>query len=295
MSGRAGLRVTILNLVRVNDHRLVARSGDPFLHRRERHYGLAIGFRLPLELDLVRAEPGYDRGIGCIGNAEMPEQESAFPLAKAFTAIAPDRHDPIDFYLNLRGHAAVGEARTHIHRQMTAQRLKPRMEFRADCAGDRTRVVIPRPELECRERFGQVLANRQAVPDHELAMPQGRDGSRRRILHDGRLARRLVERDDDFVERYPGLLENEPRPKRPRGVILVPEIDRQIGHEAPCLNRWDVNSAENRVGAQWVAEEAARRGRFSASRGRRSTRDVERRGEGRFRSSGGARARSEWT
>src|SRR5260370_18959327 len=85
-----------LKLVFVDDHRLVAGGGDPFLHCRERHDHLAIGVRVALELELVGPEAGYDRGVGRVGNAEMAEQEIAFAFTKAFAAVAPNRHDAVD-------------------------------------------------------------------------------------------------------------------------------------------------------------------------------------------------------
>ena len=101
-------------------------------------------------------------------------------------------------------------------------------------------------------------------------MPQGRHGSRRRIFHDRRLARRLVERNDDFVEHYPGLLENEPRPQRPGRVVLVSQIDREISHQARPAQLMGAHSDENRRRTQRTAEEAGvrtYRGRLAPSNG----------------------------
>ena len=67
----AGSSSAPLKLVFVDNHRLVAGGGDPFLHRRKRHDRLAVGIRVALELELVGPKPGHERGVGRIRNAEM--------------------------------------------------------------------------------------------------------------------------------------------------------------------------------------------------------------------------------
>ena len=48
----------------------------------------------------------------------------------------------------------------------------------------RAGVVVARPKIKRRKGFGEVFADRQAVPHHELAVLQRRDGAGRRVLHD---------------------------------------------------------------------------------------------------------------
>src|SRR5690349_9229363 len=105
----------------------------------------------------------------------MSEQEIALTFAEAFAAVAPDRGDPVDLGLHLRGNAAVREARPDVHRHMAAQRLKSGMELGANRTSDSARVGIPRPELERGEGFGKVFTDRQTVPDHEFPVTQRRD------------------------------------------------------------------------------------------------------------------------
>src|ERR1700746_3125587 len=104
------------------------------------------------------------------------------------------------------------------------------MKFGADRPRDRPPIVVPRPEVKRRKGFGQIFADRHTVPPHKLAMPQSRYSSGWRILHDRGFACRLEERNNDFLELHPDLLQNEPRSQGPRRVVLVAEIDREIGH-----------------------------------------------------------------
>ena len=97
-------------------------------------------------------------------------------------------------------------------------------------AGERARRRVFRPQLEGRERFGEVFADRQALPYHDVAMAQRRHPPGRRVFQDRLAAGRLIERDHHLVEVDRGALQDEPRPQRPRGVVLVAEIDRQVGH-----------------------------------------------------------------
>src|SRR6516225_1547808 len=115
------------------------------------HSCVAISVCIALELNLVGPEAGSDRRVGRIGNAEVPKQEIAPSFAKTLTAIAPDRHDAVDFALNFGGYTTIGEARAYIHRQIAAQRLKTRMQLGAYRPGNRARIVVLWPELKGRK------------------------------------------------------------------------------------------------------------------------------------------------
>src|SRR5262249_1944704 len=107
------------------------------MHRRQRQYCLAISLRLTFEIDLIGAKGGHERRVDRISDREMTEKELAFAFAKSLTAIAPNRHHPVDLGLHLRRDAPVRKARTSIHRQMCAQGLKSRVQLRTHGTGNR--------------------------------------------------------------------------------------------------------------------------------------------------------------
>src|SRR5438874_11776454 len=60
-----------LELVLLDNHRLVAGGGNPFLHFGHRHDRVAIGFGFALELHLVGAEAAHDRRLHRLGGWEV--------------------------------------------------------------------------------------------------------------------------------------------------------------------------------------------------------------------------------
>ena len=74
------------------------------------------------------------------------------------------------------------------------------------------RVGRPQPR---RDQLGDVLADRERVPDHEVAVVEHRHASRRVDRRDLRLRVRLIEQDRLRLERDAALREREVRTQRP--------------------------------------------------------------------------------
>src|SRR5207302_1246506 len=107
----------------------------------------------------------------------------------------------------------------------------------ADRAGNGASRRVFRPQIESWERIGDILADRQAVPHRQLAMLERRHPPGGRVFQDRLAAGRLVERDHHLVEGDRGALQRQPGAQRPGGIVLVAEIDRQIGHQ-PLEPQW---------------------------------------------------------
>src|SRR5260221_565754 len=213
----------------LDDHRLVAGSGGPFLERRQRPHRVGVALRLLLELDAVCPEAAHHRRIHGIGDGGMAEQELALG-AEALAAVAPQRGDGVDVGLRLGRHAAAGEGGAHVHRQVAAQGGKSGMHLGADRPRHRARLGLGRPQARLGETLGEIFADRQRLPDDELAVVQRRHPRRGRMPQDRGARGRLAQRHQHFLEARPALLQHQPGAQRPGGIILVGDIDGEVRH-----------------------------------------------------------------
>src|SRR5258708_22119978 len=213
----------------LDDHRLVAGSGRPFLERRQRPRRVGVALRLLLELDAVGAEAAHHRRIHGIGDGGMAEQELAL-RAEALAAVAPQRGDAVDVGLRLRRHAAAGEGGAHVHRQVAAQGGKSGMHLGAHRPRHGARLGLGRPQARLGETLGEIFADRQRLPEDELAVVQRRHPRRGRMPQDRGARGRLAQRHQHFLEARPALLQHQPGAQRPGGIILVGDIDGEVRH-----------------------------------------------------------------
>ena len=88
-------------------------------------------------------------------------------------------------------------------------------------------LPIDRPDRDV-EAIRGVFDDRDRFPDREFTVDENRHPPGRRMTQDRGLGLRLVERDDDLVERNGELLEQEPGPERPGRIELV--ADDELGH-----------------------------------------------------------------
>src|SRR5580704_14101887 len=70
-----------LELVGVDNHRLVLRRGGPFLHRWQGGDRLAICVRLAFEIKAIGPEAADHRRVHRVGDGEWAEQEVSIALA----------------------------------------------------------------------------------------------------------------------------------------------------------------------------------------------------------------------
>ena len=155
----------------------------------------------------------------------MAEQKAGI-ASETTPAIAPDRADAVDVVLHAGRHAAVGHALPRIHRHVPPQRLETGMHLGryGACHGAGRRVG--RPQLRVGVGFRQILADRQAVPDHQIAAFQRRYLAGGSVTQNLLLAVRLVEGDHLLGEILAGHLQRQPGAQRPGGIILVTDDER---------------------------------------------------------------------
>src|SRR5579859_1655324 len=216
----------------LDDHRLAPGGRLPFLEGRQRPHRVGIGLASLVEIEPIGPEAADHRREHGVGDREAAEQERPDrALAEPLAAVPPDRGDAVDVGLDLGRDAAVRERRADVHGTMRAQRLEARVHLGRDRACERARHRIRRPEQPFRRELRQILRDGETVPDDPVEMMQDRQPPARRIAQDLGLGRRLVERDHHLVEIESGRLQHQPRAERPARIVLIAEIDREVGHE----------------------------------------------------------------
>ena len=121
-----------------------------------------------------------------------------------------------------------GQPLPHAHRHLVAQRRERAVHLGTDRAGPRTRHRIGGPHA--RMPLGQVLGDRERIPDDRVAVVQCRHEARRREAAVRRIAAAPDELDADLAERSARELRDEPAAQRPRRVVLVADVERE--HQA---------------------------------------------------------------
>ena len=176
--------------------RLALRVRDPLLHRGQRRAPPRCTRGTRVELDAVGPEPRRHRREHRVGDREPPNRNGP-PLRSS--ALAPDRLTRSARRAPRRVWpcaAACPRARPSACRGAAAE---SRVHLRADRAGPRPLVRVRRPQR--RMLLGDVLADRERVPDHELVVVEDRHAPGRVDRRDLRLGVLLIEQDRLGLER----------------------------------------------------------------------------------------------
>ena len=144
----------------------------------------------------------------------------------------------------------------------------------ADTARATARAArVRRPQPGPGRQFRHILADRQRIPEDEVAIEQAGHPAGRRVCGDARGGVGLAQGDDGLGERQPGLFHRQPGAQRPGRVGLVSHHQGHVGHRYP---------SRAGAGSRKIGGRACRPLRISASSGQgRPTRG--RRAVGRLR------------
>ena len=201
--------------------------GAPFAHRRQRAQRIDVARGVVVHRHAVTDEAHRDRREHRIDDAEAAAQEIA-AVAVRLAQPRPQLLHARDVGFG-RGVPAVGVGlAVAVHRQLPAQRREPRMHFRRRRAGLGARRQGGRPAAAVEPALVGVLADRQRIPDHQPFIVQRRDAPGRRPAPDLVMERGRVEREQVLLEADAEMPQQQPRPQRPRGVVLV--ADDEQGH-----------------------------------------------------------------
>ena len=188
--------------------------------------GVHIVARHGADFDPVGVETPNHRGVHGVGGAERAVKirpAGAEPRA----AFAPDRIDARGVGRGRRVERPHLDRPPDVHRQIAPQRLKSGMHLGRDRACMGAGLRLARPQPRGRELLGEVFEDRQRFPDMRIAVDQHRHlaGAARRLKPRFEIGR--IERDQRFLERNPRALHRQPRPERPRGIVLVADNQSQ--------------------------------------------------------------------
>ena len=124
----------------------------------------------------------------------------------------------------------------------------------------RAQLDIPRPNAFVGKLVGEILHDGERLPHVHVAIDQHRHEAGRRIGGEPRLevriAERRAERDQDFLERNAERLHGDPRPERPRRIVLVGDDEL---HAASAGRRFTSGQSYSNFGMTQVSRSAARR------------------------------------
>ena len=129
---RSKLNVEFFKLIRLD-----LGGGDPVLHRRHRHDGLAVSGRLRIDRDVIGEKPRAHRCVHGVRGARLVSEEIR-PLIFRET-LTPDRRDAVDVAARAGPRFETGEMGFDIHRQCRTQIAEARMHL----AADRTAMSAP--------------------------------------------------------------------------------------------------------------------------------------------------------
>ena len=146
-------------------------AGAPILHRRQGTHGVYPSTRSRRQFDRIGHETPDDRSEHGVGNREAAEQEGT-GLGMAAATAFPDFDDAINVGLHFGRTILVRLRRVNIHRHAATQSAEAGVHFGADRTCLSTRLAVSRPQG--RRLFGQILANRQGIPDQSCAVDQAR-------------------------------------------------------------------------------------------------------------------------
>jgi len=146
----------------------------PLPHRRQGQHGVDIGAAGRLQGDAIALQAEDDRRIHGVGQAPAAEHE--IPAgAETLPAFLPQRFDAGDVGGGGGRRHEIGDGGTDRHRQMLAQGGKAGMHFRRNGTGHCASGAVLRPQGIGAGKFGDIFADRQAVPNLQAAMAQQRD------------------------------------------------------------------------------------------------------------------------
>ena len=183
-----------------------------------------------VERNAVGDEPRRHRRVARVHGAEGPEQERAVAAELRAGGLPAVAQAP-DLLGDRRIHALAGIAAADVHRHHPAQFAVASMELRHQRPRPRPRQRIGRPHARRRMQFMQPLEDRAAVeggePRPRHTLPQHRHQARRRQRGDVALPVLGIELEQPLRKRNPQLAHRQPRPQRPRRVVLVGDHQRQ--------------------------------------------------------------------
>src|SRR6266478_6695675 len=137
-------------------------AGNPFLHERQCHDGLAIGGALRIELYVVGEKAGDHGRVHRVSHARLlPEQIRPMGVGETFT---PDADDTIDIGLGARPNLEAGIMGFEVHRQRRAQIAEPRMHFTRDRTTAGARCTIERHVLGAGIELVEIFRDGERVP-----------------------------------------------------------------------------------------------------------------------------------
>ena len=148
-----------------------------------------------------------------------------------------------------------------VHRAFAAQRGKSRMHLTRERTRLRAQLDIPRPNAFVGKFVGEILHDGERFPHMHIVVDQHRDEARRRVLRQRRclksgLPSGVPNGNQDFLERNAERLHGDPRPERPRGIVLV--ADDEL-HAASAGRRFTSGQSYSNFGMTQVSRNAARR------------------------------------
>src|SRR5918992_1447139 len=158
-----------------------------------------------------------------VRHAEAAEEQAA-RTAEALPAIGPQCDHALDVLLRLRRHALAGIAAADVHRHVPAQGLEARMHLRAGRARHAARLGCLGPQMLFGEHLRHGLTDRERIPHRLPVDHEDRHLARGRVLlnpGDGQAPLAFVELELHLLERDLRLAQEDPRPHRPGGVVLV--------------------------------------------------------------------------
>jgi hypothetical protein len=168
------------------------------------------------------------RGVHGVGHAR-PRAEQVGALV-ASEALAPDRYDAVDIGLRSAPHFEARIVGLQIHRQGRAQIAEAGMHLARDGTAAGARGAVLRQESGVGLELGEVLGDRQRVPDHDAVVLEAGDEKRWRQQQKLGAARRIVARHHEDVEVQAGHPAQQEAAQRPRTVVPAVNGKPSPGH-----------------------------------------------------------------